>query len=159
MAKSKHFYNLQQRQTYIDQELQKAIGNGDVSHLDGAGKPMSFDDEAYTPAEMRSAYKILKDNDLQPDWIMMNKEIEQALQTLRSQLQQAYSDFQRRCRIAVSERAIQKAEQRWEIQRVQLQDHIERINRKILTYNLKVPPGVTHKTPLNLDSEIKRLTD
>jgi hypothetical protein len=159
VSKSKHFYNLQQRQTYIDQELQKAIGNGDVSHLNGAGKPLAIDDDVHTPAEMRSAYKILKDNDLQPDWIMLNKDIEKALQVFQQQLSQAWGQFERRQRIAVSPRARRKAEQRWAIQKVQLQDALERLNRKILTYNLKVPPGVAHKTPLNLDREIKRLSD
>jgi len=159
VSKSKHFYNLQQRQTYIDQELQKAIGNGDVSHLDGAGKPLPIEDDIHTPAEMRSAYKILKDNDLQPDWIMLNKDIDRALQAFHQQLNQAWGELERRQRIAVSTRARRKAEQRWKIQRLQLQDVVERLNSKILTYNLKVPSGISHKTPLNLDREIKRLSE
>lgn len=159
MSKRKYQQKLEERQSWVDQELRKAIGNGDVSHLPGSGKPFIWEDDANTPAELRSAYKIMKDNDLLPDWIMLNREIEQGRAALLEQLHKAVKDWQRRTRRAHTERALQKAQAQWRDDHQQLQATTQQLNRKILTYNLKVPNGVAHQTPLNLDWEIKRLSD
>ncbi|HRF99424.1 MAG TPA: DUF1992 domain-containing protein, partial [Aggregatilineales bacterium] len=43
-------------------------------------------DEAYVPDDMKMAYRILAQNDMAPDWIMMAKDIEQSAQKLRSSI-------------------------------------------------------------------------
>lgn len=159
MSKSKRYHQLEQRQTYIEQELQKAIGDGNVSHLVGAGEPLEMDDDSHTPQEMRAAYKIMRDNDLQPEWIMLSKEINKAVESLLEELQLVTMAYKRRMERAASPQASQKAKRRWQNQLTAIENTAEKINRKILNYNLKLPYGVQHKTPLNLDAEIKRLLE
>jgi len=159
LSKRKYQQKLEERQSWVDQQLRKAIGDGDVSHLPGSGKPLARDDDPNTPAEMRSAYKIMKDNDLLPDWIMLNREIEQGREAIMVQLRAALNEWQKRKRRARTPRALQKAEDNWHLAKGELQTATDQLNRKILSYNLKVPNGVRHQTPLDLDWEIKRLSD
>jgi hypothetical protein len=37
------------------------------------------------------------------------------------------------------------------------EDTAKALNREILNYNLKVPQGITHKFPFNVEREIERL--
>ena len=53
-------------ESFIDEQIKRAIGDGDMHHLPGAGMPLNLDaDDTNVPEELRMAYKIMQDNDNQ----------------------------------------------------------------------------------------------
>jgi len=43
-----------------EQRIQDALRRGDLSNLPGSGQPLYLDDDASIPADLRMAYKLLK---------------------------------------------------------------------------------------------------
>jgi len=133
-------------QSLIDRQLEQARKNGDFSNLPGEGKPLQFDDQ-HTPDHLRMAYKILRDNNLAPDWMMVGKELGEKRVLLLDDLRRAAGKY--RQSPASSDRAWQRAQKLFG-------DGAAAYNKQVLTYNLKVPPGVAHKPQLDIEGEIAR---
>ncbi len=79
-------------QSLIDRQINHARENGDLSNLPGEGKPLKFDDQN-TPDHLRMAYKILRENDLAPDWMMQSKELDEKRALLLHDLRQAAAKY------------------------------------------------------------------
>ncbi len=109
----------------IDDAIRAAMARGDFDNLPGAGKPMALGDDPYTPDEMKEAYRLMKQNDLLPDWIAQGKALEKTAQMLR-------------------ERAARRIDDK-------LREDIARYNREVLAFNLKLPPGIAHRPLLDPD--------
>ena len=45
----------------VDHLLGEVIGNGDISDLPGAGKPLPLPNDSHTPPDQRAAFKIMQD--------------------------------------------------------------------------------------------------
>jgi len=67
----------------IEQRIQKAQREGAFENLEGAGKPLVFEDDRYIPEELRLAYKILKIADCVPVELQLKKEIRQTEDLLK----------------------------------------------------------------------------
>ena len=63
-------------QALIDRQIEEAIKDGRSDHLPGAGKPLNLNQNENVPDELRMAYKILAENELAPDWLMMGQDLE-----------------------------------------------------------------------------------
>ena len=150
---------MMKRKTVVDQLVQEIIGNGDVSHLPGAGKPLQLDDDSLTPAELRAAHKILGDHDVMPDWISSRNLLDQAERNLQKQI------LRRAARYLASKRTAHRPGQAklesilkedWKRSRDKFREQIERYNREVLNHNLKVPHGIPHKPLLDGEDMIER---
>jgi DnaJ family protein C protein 28 len=64
-------------QDLVENQIRKAMENGEFDNLAGTGKPLRFEENPYEPPELRMIHKILKDNDFAPYWIELGKEIDQ----------------------------------------------------------------------------------
>lgn len=117
-----------------DDLIRRAIGDG--TNLSNAGKKLDLDDP-YTPDELKIAHKFLKDNDLAPSWINEGK----GLDADREQLVR---------RIAAAVRANSTPQT--------LNADIAAFNKRILSFNLKAPQGISHKRMLDFERERVRLT-
>jgi hypothetical protein len=133
-------------QSLIDRQLEQARKNGDLSNLPGECKPLKFDDQ-HTPDHLRMAYKILRDNNLAPDWMMVGKELDEKRTLLVHDLHSAARKY--RQSLSGSDRAWKRAQKLFH-------DGAAAYNKQVLTYNLKVPPGVAHKNQLDAEGEIAR---
>lgn len=127
---------MNQWETAVDRAIRKAMEDGEFKDLPGEGKPLEWHDDPNTPDEMKLAYKILRENDLAPDWIVQGRELEARQEQLLAQLQQAIAGH---------------------TDVTSLAKEIERFNRQVVSYNLKVPQGVQHRPLINLQREIERL--
>lgn len=137
---------LSERKAVVDQQIQDAINAGKFANLPGAGKPLKLDNEnPHDPYRM--AHKILKDNDLAPDWIMDGKALETMLVTMRKALRKAAEAYRR---------GGAQAETRWGEARRTFIEAAVIYNRKVLNYNLKAPPGVAHRLALDVERELAR---
>lgn len=65
-------------QAVAERKIQEAIDEGVFDDLPGKGKPLNLDDDPLTPAHLRLANKILKNANVLPDWMQLEKEIESA---------------------------------------------------------------------------------
>ena len=50
----------------VERRLEEAAASGELSNLPGEGRPLDLDDDAMVPAELRVAYRILKNAGLVP---------------------------------------------------------------------------------------------
>lgn len=145
----------------IDEIIRDAQSKGEFSNLPGQGKPLKLDDDSNTPPHLRMAYKILKENDLAPDWIAHGRTLdhkrEAMLEALRSAAREYRGALSDAVRDAQPEQQRQRVEKAWKRKQEALRDDAAKYNREVLSYNLKVPKGVTHKAVLNVDQEVAKL--
>lgn len=66
----------------VEERIQQGLRKGAFNNLEGAGKPLSFDD-AHIPEELRLAYKMLKNADCLPPELEIRKEIRQTEDLLK----------------------------------------------------------------------------
>ena len=132
----------------VDRLAADAIGDGDVSHLSGAGKKLALPDNSSTPDELRAAFKIMGDHDVMPEWIAAGLRLEQSETKLRSQIQRAARRFLRQGRRVRAERKPEMRESvelDWNRKKQKYLDRVNRHNREVLAHNLTLPSGIPHK--------------
>ncbi len=79
--------------TIAERKIAEAIARGELDNLAGAGKPLAMDEDlSGVPAELRMAYKILKNAGFVPPEVELRKEIV----SLREMLGQLDDDEKRR---------------------------------------------------------------
>ena len=143
----------------VDQLVTDAIGNGDVSHLPGAGAPLRLDDGSHTPDEWRMAFKIMNDHEVLPDWIACGKALEQQEEELRKQIADRARLYRDRLQLADTGREWAKGakiDSTWEHDKEKMRQRIGRHNREVLLLNLKLPAGLPHRPILNPTTVIKQ---
>lgn len=126
---------MEEHRDSTDDLIRRAIGDG--ANLPNSGKPLDLDDP-YTPDELKLAHKILKDNGFVPTWIAESKELDVARDDLTRQLASAIR----------TNRSTQT-----------LNAEISAFNKRVLSFNLKAPQGITHKRIIDPDRERRRLTN
>jgi hypothetical protein len=121
----------------IDEALKDAQNAGQFDKLPGAGRPLKLDDtNPYESDDMRMANKMLKDNDLVPDWIAEGRALEHDHDKLMARIQKQAQHG----RVPAS-----------------LEEAVSKYNKRALSYNLKVPQGVAHRRIISLEREIAKL--
>jgi hypothetical protein len=145
----------------IDEAIREAMRKGEFDGLPGAGKPLKLDDDSNVPAELRLAHRILKQNDFMPEWIALGKEIEtlyaSALNALHDELRAYRGRLGDAQRSETPEVFIAEAETLWRVAQGTFRTTIVELNKKLLTYNLKLPPGVARRALLNAERELERV--
>ena len=58
-----------------DEKIREAMDRGEFDDLPGQGKPLLLEDDSHLPADIRLAYKILKNADCLPPELELRKEI------------------------------------------------------------------------------------
>lgn len=58
-----------------ERRIEEAITRGELDGLPGAGKPLELDDDRLIPAEVRIAYRVLKNAGCVPPEILQRREI------------------------------------------------------------------------------------
>lgn len=62
--------------------IQQAVEKGEFEDLPGAGKPITLDDNALVPEELRAGYRLLKNSGYLPVELQLHKEIQEVEQLL-----------------------------------------------------------------------------
>jgi hypothetical protein len=143
---------------FIEEIITSAMQRGEFDNLPGAGKPLKLDDDPHTPDHLKLAHKLLKDNDLAPEWILQGKALEVDGETLITRIRGAWQRYQ--AQIAASQQhespslALARVTQTWESTQIDLHGAVLAFNKRVLTYNLSVPRGVTHRPLISLEREL-----
>lgn len=84
-----------------ERHIQDALQKGELSGLPGEGKPLMLDDDSQVPAELRSAYRLLKNSGYLPPELESRREaleLVDLLQQLDPEDHQA-AEYHKRLRI------------------------------------------------------------
>ena len=58
-----------------EQRIRESMDRGEFDDLPGAGKPLSLDEDALVPEELRVAYRLLKNAGYVPEEVRLRREI------------------------------------------------------------------------------------
>jgi DnaJ homolog subfamily C member 28 len=141
----------------VSQRIEEAIRRGDFDNLSGHGKPMQVEREPFVPEDQQMAFKLLKNNDLVPDWIAERREILRVVEHWRSEFQRIVEEAQTAWAAAQSEQRRHQLEERWARWITRWENEVVEINRRINTLNLKQPVTHLEVFKLRLDAELRAL--
>src|SRR5438874_365261 len=80
---------------FINRRIEKAREDGSFDVPEEArGKPLDLSENPYVPEASRMAFKIMKENDIAPEWIVDGKDIRQAVNEATAVLECAHKTFQ-----------------------------------------------------------------
>jgi len=88
----------------------------------------------------------MKQNGIAPDWIVEAKTLTAKTDSWQSRLINAHKNYRTSQNIDV-----------WLSAREKLALDAEKLNKEIVSFNLKLPPGVAHRPLLNLQKALERL--
>ena len=132
-------------QSLIEQRIAQAQDDGLFDNLPGHGKPQDLDDDALVPEEYRVGFRLLKANGFAPPWIEARREIDEE----RAQLTNWLNDARQRWPyLAAPARAAL---------RVSYRRKLDDLQRMIMNFNLKAPPGISHVEGLRMADELGKL--
>lgn len=121
-----------------EEKIRKAMQAGKFDQLQGKGKPLNLSDNPYEPEGWGMAFHLIRQNGFSLPWIEVGMEIE------RERLQ-----AHRLLRCACQEREPEARRQADEL----FAQRIEKLNREINQYNLRVPAAVFQRHTLDLETE------
>lgn len=75
-----------------EMKMREAIKNGELDNLPGKGKPLEIDNMSFIPAELRMAYRIVKNAGLVPVEVSVNKEMD----TLKKKIEECQDETERK---------------------------------------------------------------
>ncbi len=145
----------------LENLIQEIIGDGDVSHLPGAGRPLKLEPDR-SPDDRRAANKIMRDHNILPEWIALSGEIDQERSRLETQIRRAVRVYRGALADALRKAdtsAEDRAHQTWAAIREQMEAAVQAHNRKVLVYNLKAPTLVASKIPLDVEKLLMELLE
>lgn len=128
--------------TVVERKIQEAMQAGEFDSLPGQGRKLSLEDDALIDRSWWTAFKLLKNAGLAPDWIEAAKEVRGEMQIAREQMDAAR-------RLALAD------DLRWEKTLERFRIQVQRINRKIDSLNLKVPSSGLQMTRMDFGDEIE----
>lgn len=66
-----------------EQRILDAVNRGELNNLPGQGGPLNLEDDAFVPAEMRLAYRILKNAGFVPEEVHLRRQMFDLEQVIR----------------------------------------------------------------------------
>jgi hypothetical protein len=69
---------------FVEDQIKKAMAEGEFDNLPGKGKPIDLDAYFQTPEDLRICYSILKQGSFVPEEVQMLKDIEALREDLNS---------------------------------------------------------------------------
>ena len=142
-------------QDLIDDLIEDGRRRGLFENLAGSGRPLDLEENLYEGSN-RLANQLMKENDLQPAWMLSRNAVAARIDRLRGDIGltwQRYGQRYQEAQGADYHRALSigwdEACRRWEATIVDL-------NREMTSYNLKRPSGMPEMFKLSLVEELKR---
>lgn len=111
-----------------ERKVEDAMAQGIFDDLAGAGRPVRLDDDPFEDPSLRMAHRLLRNNGFAPAWIEEGKEIDAAIEALRTDL-----------RRLDPERLRQRAQE---------------LNQRIASFNLKTPAAICQKLPVDVERDL-----
>ena len=142
-----------------ERKIQEAIDEGKFDNLPGKGKPIIFDDDPMTPAHLRMANRILKNANVLPEWMQVQKELEKEKREIAVYRENLVA--QNRKRRILLERPIAKDSERdafgvWHAKtRAEYGKKLKTINTMILKLSLMAPSTIAPIKSYKIEAEME----
>ena len=144
---------------YISEQIRRAEAEGKFDNLQGAGKPLNLDSNAFV-GDKAMGYNLLKSNGFAPQEIELAKEIRVEYEHLEAKIakvrHQGHSLRTRRVPPFPSERRAYNA--LVEKTATEYDKALRDLNHKILTLNLMVPP-VMHQPMFQVEQLVREFRE
>lgn len=124
--------------------IKQAMEGGSFEDLEGMGRPLDLELDANTPNEWRMAFSLLKNANMAPDWIELDKEIRTELEEARQEL-----------RLSMKNSGGQG--EGWDRAVLRFSTRMNQLNDFLGKLNLIVPDANFQRVPLNTEEEIKMI--
>jgi len=136
--------------------IEEQIARLDLDDLPNKGRPLDLSRNPYADPGQESANRLIKNAGFSLPWVEDGRKIDADLAAARAQLSRAWEQY-----MADRDRQIcaghQWIEGSWEAAQRDFRSQVERINREIRDYNLKVPAIALHKFSVRVTEEFARL--
>lgn len=141
----------------VEDQIRKARERGDFDNLEGEGKPLDLSENPYEPADLRMAFRILKNNDFTPYWIQLGKDIDADTIKIWKEVEQ----FQRYTINFMNEKHVALIIKRFETKKAlfyhEKRKQFEKVKKKILDYNLHCPTFRLGRPNIEVNDEIDKV--
>jgi hypothetical protein len=141
----------------VSKRIEEAMRRGDFDNLKGRGKPLPIENDPFVPEEQQMAFKLLKNNDMTPNWIAERKEMLRAMEAWREEFQRVVGEANRAWIAASSDERRVQIRERWELWLARWEDEIVELNRRIGLFNLVQPIRHLEIFKLHLDDELRKV--
>lgn len=74
-----------------EMKIRETIEKGELENLPGKGKPLEIDNMSFVPAELRMAFRIIKNAGLVPVEVSLNKDMD----TLKKKIEESKDETER----------------------------------------------------------------
>lgn len=123
----------------VEERIRKAREKGAFDNLEGFGKPLNLYENPFEPADMRMAFKMLKDAGFAPYWVELGKDVDAAIEAFWEDVEK----FKRYVSIVLNKGMSPIARQRFEKKKSEfyqdMKTRLEKINKQIDNYNIHNP--------------------
>lgn len=133
----------------VEDLIQESMAKGDFDNLSGKGKPLQkFSGCSYIDPMTHNLNRILIDNGYQPEWILMQKEINDTIEQLRDTVLESRKKF--------GNPMTPTEQKQWNQVCEQFEENIRKLNKRINDFNLIVPILTRQKVHFDAQKEISR---
>lgn len=133
----------------VEDLIQESMAKGDFDNLSGKGKPLQkFSHSPHIDPMTHNLNRILIDNGYQPEWILLQKEIRETIERLRSSIVVA--------RRKLGEPMTLSEQKQWGRICEQFAEDIRKLNKRVDNFNLVVPILSRQMVHFSTDKEILR---
>lgn len=142
-----------------ERKILEAIEEGKFDNLPGKGKPLVFDDDPMTPPHLRMANQILKNANVLPEWMQVQKDLEREKQEVGNFREKVVNE--NRKRRLVLERPLAKESEReafgsWHARtRAEYQKRLKSVNTLILKLSLMAPSTIAPMASYKVEAEMQ----
>ena len=141
-----------------DRKIRDAQEEGHFDNLPGKGQPLHLEFDPRVPPEQRAAYRLMKDAQLLPDWIQLDKEIRQRQERWRARVEEFARTREEELQTRGSARSGTEAlDRRRDRFLRQTAEELRDLNRMIDRLNLIVPATTKQRIRLNLAERMEEL--
>lgn len=144
----------EQWQDLASQRIEEAMRAGEFDNLAGKGKPLNPDPDPFTPADMKMANSLLRNNELVPAWISDRKAVLAAIAQFRAKMQTTAAAYQAALESVEAPHQRMQLVQRYNAQVETWRQEIGELNKRIQTQNLRQPVTFLEIYKLRLDDEL-----
>lgn len=134
----------------VEDLIQESMARGDFRNLSGAGKPLSkFEHNPYADPMTHNLNRILIDNGYQPEWVVAQKEIREAIEKMRKRLQEV--------RASLGSPMKHSEHIQWKEHCATFSDELTKLNKKVDNFNLIVPLMSWQMVHFNINKEMEKV--
>lgn len=140
----------------VDEIIRRAMERGDFDNLAGKGKPLQLQENPYEDPAWRMAFRALRSSGFTLPWMETRRKIEGDFETARNSLLRTWNWRESAIKEGLSKSFI---EAEWKRALEEFREKSDTLNKRIFSYNLEVPSELFHRKWINIDREIKKITE